>query len=423
MDKFDKTVFVRTDGVAKEYKYPPPFKFAAVSYHWQRLQAKDKWNLPTGRYEANIGAFYQDHFKQLLEWVKKVMGKEGIHHVWIDAICIDQQNESAKALQVPEITWLFNRAECVIAAPWLAHRVGTIGTVQMYDEYVQRCWVIAEISSAKSVYYTNWDGRNMNYSRNDPKKEGFCPPGADPNTMKDDEKKMHLSMSNRVVMLRGERTFGQFHVDEVVKIALELKATKEKDKLYALMPTADMRIRRKTVQMDLQECVGDLMHELKGPVNRLRLAMGVSRFRGYAAAKSGSWSFGAGSDYLEPWARSEYLKNPLDASVTLNDDDSLTFSGRYHKCQMSQGAKTTNSDYHATRYTPVPEGCPNTVFYHPKLDPGLHKVFLCRFGLDQRRRVVGVIVEEVSQLKIGLFFMQMGDAKSEHWTGGTVDIK
>ena len=155
------------------------------------------------------------------------MGKKGIHHVWIDAICIDQQNESAKVQQLPEITWLFNRAEYVIAAPWLAHRLGTISTVQMYHEYMQRCWVIAEISSAQSVYYTSWNGRNIDSSRNDPKDEGFCPPGEDPRTMEDYEKEWHLDMSNRVVMLREARTFGQFHVDEVVKIALELEATKE----------------------------------------------------------------------------------------------------------------------------------------------------------------------------------------------------
>lgn len=431
MNVFNETTFVKTDGSAFKCRYPPPFKFAAISYHWQKLRDSDWWDVPVNNksgkveYQASVGAFYQDHFSQLLKWVEKELGnKYGIHHVWIDAICIDQKNEAAKVQQLPGITWLFNQAECIVAAPWLAHKRGSIGVVQMYDIYMQRCWVIAEISAGKSVFYTHWDGRNMYAAQNDPKAEGFCPPGSDPKKMDQTEKDMHLNMSNRVVMLRGQKNFGSFHVDEVVKIALELDATKEKDKLYALMPTAGKTVRRTNQQMGLQDCIMHFMDSMKEPIDRLRLAMGVSRFPGHLQARAPSWSFGQGAKYNPPWARNEYLENPLDASVKINNDSSLTFTGKYYECQLSKGAKTSNSLYYAGECNPVLPDCSrNLVFYHPQLDREKQNVILCRFGLDQPRRVLGIVVDKKSQTKIGIFFVEAGASKCESWTKGSVIIK
>lgn len=423
-----RTNFVHTNGSVIEASYPPEFQFVAISYHWQQIPESAWWAIETPTYKALVGAFYQDHFKQLLAWVEKTMGRNRIHHVWIDAICIDQRNEFALAQQLPEITWLFNQASYVIAAPWLAHGPGA-PLVQLYHEYMQRCWVVAEISSAKRVYYTGWNGRNVDHSLNDPDKEGFCPPGANPVNMTREEKGWHLDMSDRVVLLRGARFFGRFHVDEVVKMALELEATKEKDKLYALMPAAGLRVSRSRVQMDLQGCIRSLMQDLEKPIDRLRLAMAVSRFRGHAttnpiawpSGRCPSWSFGNGSDYRSPWANDEYLAQSLGTSVTLNEDDSLRFRGRFHTCQLVAGPQTSNSSFYAAKYHPVPTGAPDTVFYHPQLDRDVMDVCLCIFGLDARQRATGIILKQ--SVKIGVFMIHASDIECVSRSRGTVIVQ
>ncbi|KAK9427263.1 hypothetical protein V1505DRAFT_53797 [Lipomyces doorenjongii] len=324
--------------------------------------------------------------------------------------------------QLGEITYLFHDAKCVIAAPWLAR---TIGPVQLYDDYVQRCWVIAEIASAKCIYYTNWNWKEnyMNYSCNNPTLEGFCPPGINPSQMKADEKETHQSMSNRVVILRKQRKFGEFHVDEIVKIAVELKATKEHDKLYALMPTAGKRVERSNFG-DLQSVIRHFMETLE-PINRLRLAIGVSRFRNHASVlssawasgssrlgRSPSWSFGQGADYLAPWAVDEYLETclqgrvqgsglTLHTSVVLEKNHSLIFTGFYHHvCQLLRGNRARDSQYYCSYFYLGP-GQMRLVFCYPQLDNEKHAVTLCAFGLDRRGRIVGIIVEQNE--KIGTF--------------------
>ncbi|KAK9233801.1 hypothetical protein V1525DRAFT_123478 [Lipomyces kononenkoae] len=433
------TIFVHTSGEPIVSGYPPPFQFTAISYHWARVSAP--WRMQTPRHTATVGAFYHDHFMKLLKWVEENLGKEGIHHVWIDAICIDQSNEAEKAEQLGEITYLFHDAKCVVLAPWLAHRHG-IGPVQLYHNYAQRCWVIAEIASARCIYYTYLNGSYVNSSRNNPAAEGFCPPGADPGQMTPTETMQHRRMSDRVVILRRNRNFGEFHVDEIVKIALALEATKEQDKLYALMPIAGKRVPRLRRQFDLQSCIRYFMQNLE-PIDRLRLAIGVSRFRNHASVRSHawrshawpsgsspSWSFGEGSDYLEPWAVDEYMEYNLDASLRLSEDNySLVFHGRWHKCSVFRGQRTPNSQYYYGLYTIQPDTIQPSVnkylYYYPQLDKCRHEVILCGFGLDHRRRLVGIILEQGLNEKIGTFMMGPSEGLThslEHWKIGSVVI-
>lgn len=427
--KLKETVFIQTeDGEAVVRTYPWKFRFAAISYHW----APDlpEWELETPQHTAIVGAFYRKHFKRLLKWVEEKFGHKGIHHVWIDAISINQRNETIKAKQLPEITFLFHSAAFVIAAPWLAYKTGEISEVQMYHNYMQRCWVIAEITSGKRVCYTTWDGKKMHYDFNstEPDSEGFCPPGTEEDDMSDEQKEKKLDMSNRVVILRENRKFGSLHIDEVIKIALDLKATEEKDKLYALMPTAGLRVPRlHGEQMDLQSCVLHFMREL-GTIDRLRLVMGVSRFRKQARISSSSggsavppsWSFGEGAEYWTPWANNEYLANRLNASVALNEGSqhSITFRGSLHQCKLTRGPESLNSEYYGGIYSPRMKGDPEYIFYYPQLDRNENDVTLCRFGLDFRNRAVGVIVETGSHEKIGTFMMEADLRHLEQWRNG-----
>jgi len=419
-----ETNFVHTSGKVVRKRYPPHFRYAAVSYHWSNVP---KWALETPTYTANVGAFYRTHLDELLKWVNRTLGKFGIQHVWIDAICIDQSDDASKAEQLGEITYLFHDAYCVVAAPWLAHEIGTMSLVDMYYRYTRRCWVVAELSSATSVYYTSWDGERVFSSRNDPQNEGFCPPGIEPKDMTESETGLHFEMSNRIVLLRRNRAFGQFHVDEIVKIALELEATKEKDKLYALMPIAGQRVPRIATQLDLQSCIRHFMSTMSS-IDRLRLAMGVSRFRDHSistsrawpSGKCPSWSFGNGSNYWSPWADNEYLERGL-GSVQLRNNDSLVFTGQYHRCRIHQGVKTPSSQYFACQYSPVLPGSPTTLFYHPQLDREVQHVHLCQFGLDRLRRVVGIIVEDNSQEKIGIFMMATSEPRG--WESGELPVR
>jgi len=428
-----KTNFIHANGTVVQTSYPPNFDFAAISYRWLRLPEEDWWEIETPTYKAQVAAFPIDCFNKLLEWVNLNLVEEGIQHIWIDAICLNQENKSMLAQQLPEMTYLFNRARYVVAAPWLAHRCGTSLT-QLYHDWTKRCWVIAEISAAKRIYYTGLKNGEVIGIRNELGKEGFCPPAETPTTKQ--EKQMHTCMSNLVVLVRGNRSFGSFHLDELVKIALQLEATHEEDKLYALMPAANLeeierrRIRKDfqhlEVQMDLQGYVKSLMNCLS-ETNRLRLAMGVSRFKDHKATSSTawspgkcpSWSFGNGSEYLPAWANDEYLADSLDNSVKLNENNYLEFYGKFHKCQLTllDIPRDKIDSYYYAEYSVSRERSVR-VAYHPQLDAT--KVCLCMFGRDIRGRALGIILDQ-RKVKIGVFMMENEDW--ETWSLGSRIIK
>ena len=402
--------FVCTDGTAVISPYPPIQPYVAISYRWGYVPS---WQFPTLKYTATVSAFYREHFNRLLSWIKRQLG---ITYVWIDAICINQNNAEDKAKQLGEITRLFHRAEYVIAAPWLAYSLDA-NVIKVFGEWARRCWVAAEISSAKSIYYTNWADQRMCFSRNDPEQEGFCPPGADPGKMSRDEQEEHRKMSDQVVLLRTVQSFGKFYLDQIAKIALELDATNESDKLYALMPIAGHIVPPKSVQMTLQQCILLFMEKLE-PIDRMRLVMGVSRFKQHH--RNMSWSFGTGSEYCPPWDKTSFLDNICKASVTLNQDQSLTINARYHVCKLIKGNRTTNSSYYASSYDPTIVGDPSVLFYHPQIDRPNYRVILITCGLDKHNRTVGIMIDHESREKIGIFMLQTNYTS---WPKGPIIVR
>ena len=396
----EKIVFVQTNGtgtVTLPYPSPSTKNYAAISYRWG--QGLPSWQLQTRDYLATVSAFYNQHFNLLLTWINTTLK---IPYVWIDAICIDQSSAEDKARQLGEITRLFHNAKAVVAAPWLAHCCHDDIT-QIYGGWTSRCWVAAEIHSAEVIHYTswNWDEECMRWSTSQNDREGFCPPGADPDMMNDEEKAEHRRMSDLVVILRKGRHYGQFHIDEIAKIAVELDAEVEGDKLYALLPTTGAEVPRCDVQMDLEVFVGRLMQTI-GQIDRMRLVMGVSRFRDPTYANM-SWAFGKGAEYRAPWATDEYLNETGGASVELNEDWSLTIDAQYHTFELERGDLTTNSEYY---WVDGNDCIGDVLFYHPRIDEESVEVVLISCGLDFRERVVGIMVDCESKEKIGIFMLQ-----------------
>jgi len=392
----DEIVLVQTDTKeAVTSSYPPTAKYVAISYRWGSVPS---WELKTPNYTATVSAFYQQHFNILLAWVYHTLN---IPYVWIDAICINQASRSDKARQLGSITRLFHDATAVIAAPWLS-QPRDADMIRVFGDWTRRCWVAAEIHSAQVIYYTawNWSEGWMWGDHSRPEHEGFCPPGADPATMSEDEGAEHVRMSNTVVMLRKGRPFGGFHVDEVAKIAVELVAKEDSDKLYALMPMTGVQVPRQEVQMTLGQFIVHLMESL-GQVDQMRLVMGVSRFRGYGTNMS--WAFGPGAEYRAPWANNEYLEETGGASVVLNDGRSLTINARYHLCELKQGDQTAKSEFYRGSCDPPVGG---DLFYHPQTDRPRQGVVLISCGLDCRKRVVGITVDCESREKIGVFMLE-----------------
>ncbi|CAG8962199.1 hypothetical protein HYFRA_00005251 [Hymenoscyphus fraxineus] len=167
---------VRCEIIHASLIYPP--QYAAISYTWG--DASDTRKIELNGFPLSIGA-------NLHGALYAVGEKTGDTLVWVDALCIDQQNTNEKTIQIPLMAQIYSRADFV--AVWLGpedddsdaaidllrrlHRISEkanhpsrisslissqaekgelAAVVSLFErEYWSRLWVVQEIYNAKHI--------------------------------------------------------------------------------------------------------------------------------------------------------------------------------------------------------------------------------------------------------------------------------
>lgn len=108
-------------GVLKVVNLEDKPTYEALSYAWGGPDKSEVFHLPDGilRITSNLAA-----------GLKELRHSDTSREIWIDAVCINQEDNSEKAKQVPLMATIYREAKCVLV--WLG-----IGNADL-ESYIQR---------------------------------------------------------------------------------------------------------------------------------------------------------------------------------------------------------------------------------------------------------------------------------------------
>ncbi|ORZ07403.1 hypothetical protein BCR42DRAFT_153133 [Absidia repens] len=117
--------------------------FVALSYRWGELREQSV-NTNLG-YLATITSFKLRHFYKLCKMMTREPDLKSIDYVWVDAICVDQNNYERRKATIHQMSTIYEKAKYILAVPDL-HLQHLINVSQANNEIQQHLKVSIGIS-------------------------------------------------------------------------------------------------------------------------------------------------------------------------------------------------------------------------------------------------------------------------------------
>lgn len=207
-------------------------EYEAISYTWG--SPEDKIVIECS-YEGMDGPTYIKVTRNCADAIQRLRYHTGTRVIWIDALCINQEDEVERSQQVLQMRLIYSKAECVVA--YLSRRetvsgghspVFNLNETEVLDlfhhRYFTRVWIIQEILFARNVlvYYgdmeISWDEMKELYINASP-----------------DPQYLNFLAAKFTVFIRDSRNWKLL---EVMRATKNYEATDPRDKLIALLSIA-----------------------------------------------------------------------------------------------------------------------------------------------------------------------------------------
>lgn len=98
----------------KKDMYKKDIKYICISYRWGVLQ---KWSINTPDYIAYVTSFDKNIFIKLCKCIKTNLDLCKIRYLWIDGICVNQQNEDKKRETIKNMKKIYEKSTYILAIP------------------------------------------------------------------------------------------------------------------------------------------------------------------------------------------------------------------------------------------------------------------------------------------------------------------
>lgn len=128
----------------KKIIYNNGYKYATISYRWGDNKTCKSWKFKMDMKDKTVTSISLEKLKILSDLILKI----NIQYIWIDALCIDQENNNEKIEEINKMWKIYKNSICVIAVPILGYDVFDKNNYKKYIiDWANRTWIFQEWSS------------------------------------------------------------------------------------------------------------------------------------------------------------------------------------------------------------------------------------------------------------------------------------